>query len=130
MSMVLVSGGFDPLHDGHLDYLEGAKEHGLVLVALNSDSWIIRRKGRLFMPWSARARLLKALMVVHDVIQVADSDGTVCEALRLVRPDYFANGGDRIVPEPREGLVCATLGIIELLNVGGPKVRSSSSFKK
>ncbi len=126
--MILVSGFFDPLHDGHLDYLEGAREYGEVVVALNSDQCAIRKKGYVFMPWEVRARVLRALSIVHDVISFDDSDGTVCEALRRIKPDYFANGGDRTTPDEREHKVCQELGITELFGVGGDKINSSSEL--
>ena len=128
MKVVLCSGGFDPLHDGHLDYLEDANQYGRVVVALNSDAWLMKKKGRLFMPWSARARLLNALSVVYEVVAVDDEDGTICEALRFMKPDYFANGGDRLVANPDEHAVCQELHIEELFDIGGPKSRSSSAF--
>lgn len=126
--IVLCSGGFDPLHDGHMDYLEGAAKHGKVIVALNSDVWLMRKKGWVFMPWSARARILKALSIVYDVTAVYDMDGTVCGALRSIRPTYFANGGDSRTPNLAEHETCRRLGIEELFDTGGPKVRSSSDL--
>lgn len=128
--IVLCSGGFDPLHDGHLDYLEDAAKRGYVFVALNSDEWLMRKKGWLFMPWTARARLLKQLKVVFDVVSVSDEDGTVCQALHNLRPQYFANGGDRTVGNSAEHEICKKLGIEEMFGVGGAKVRSSSDLMK
>ena len=126
--IVLVSGGFDPLHDGHLDYLEGAAKYGRVIVALNSDEWLLKKKGWVFMPWYARARILNQLAVVFDVLQVYDADGTVCEALRGIRPTHFANGGDRTIANVSERDVCRQLEITQLFGVGGKKVRSSSDL--
>jgi len=113
MSIVLVSGGFDPLHDGHLDLFEGAALHGRVIVALNSDEWLMIKKGWVFMPWSARARLLKQLKIVFDVTAFDDANGTACNALHKIRPTYFANGGDRDLPDPMEHETCQKLGIKE-----------------
>ena len=126
--MVLVSGGFDPLHVGHLDYLEAAAELGDVIVALNSDDWLHRKKGYVFMPHADRARILKALSVVKDVTPVNDADGTVSEALIRLRPHYFANGGDRTIGDGREHDICVNLGIHETFDVGGEKTRSSSEL--
>lgn len=126
--IVLCSGGFDPLHDGHLDYFEGAAQYGRVVVALNSNKWLQDKKGWVFMPWLARARLLKSLSVIYDVVYVDDEDGTVCEALRRVMPKYFANGGDRASANPAEHETCEALGIAELVGMGGKKVRSSSGL--
>ncbi len=126
--IVLCSGGFDPLHDGHLDYLEGAAKYGRVFVALNSDEWLRKKKGWIFMPWSARARILNQLAVVFDVVAVDDSDGTVCDALQRIRPTHFANGGDRVAPNTVEHLLCKELHIEEIFGIGGPKARSSSEL--
>lgn len=128
--IVLVSGGFDPLHDGHLNYLEGAAELGRVFVALNSDDWLTRKKGRPFMPWTMRARILRALRCVTEVIPVDDRDGTVCHAIGALHPHIFANGGDRTeaAHDSRESELCRLLGIREAFNVGGGKIRSSSEL--
>lgn len=128
--IVLVSGGFDPLHDGHLNYLEGAAERGRVYVALNSDDWLTRKKGRPFMPWAVRARILRALKLVTEVIPVDDRDGTVCHAIGSLHPHIFANGGDRTAGETRESALCKLLGVHEAFNVGGGKIRSSSELVK
>lgn len=126
--IVLVSGGFDPLHVGHLNLLEAAAEHGDVLVALNSDQWLIRKKGYLVMPYEDRARILLALKVVRTVSPVDDHDGTVCAALAKLRPHVFANGGDRTEANPAEHALCEKLGIKEIFGVGGGKARSSSDL--
>ena len=128
MMTVLVSGGFDPLHVGHLELLDAAAARGHVLVALNTDDWLRRKKGYSVMPHADRTRILKALAVVTDVTPVNDADGTVCQTLRNLRPDCFANGGDRTQADPREHAVCEELGIEELFDIGGAKVRSSSQF--
>jgi len=125
---VLISGGFDPVHEGHLDYIERASEYGKVIIALNSDKWLMAKKGYVFMPWNTRARILTSVKYVYSVIAFNDSDGTVCDALRTVKPKYFANGGDRTSGDPREHKTCAELGIIELFNIGGGKTNSSSEL--
>lgn len=125
---VMVSGGFDPLHVGHLALLEGASLHGRVIVALNSDHWLEKKKFYVFMSWEERARILSALTVVDTVTPVADYDDTICEALQCVRPTYFANGGDRTEAAPQEHAMCEELGIKELFNVGGPKIQSSEEL--
>lgn len=100
--VVVVSGGFDPIHSGHIEYIERAKELGSILVvALNSDEWLSRKKGRPFMPWSERSRIIKALKPVGYVMQFNDIDGSAIDAIhktRLMWPRakiIFANGGDR-----------------------------------
>ena len=123
---VMVSGGFDPIHEGHLDLLHAASQYGPVCVALNSDAWLVRKKGFAFHTWHTRRRILEAMR--HRVTFVEDADGTVCEAIRRIRPFYFANGGDRTEPNSAEHTVCKELGIVELFNVGGGKVQSSSEL--
>lgn len=124
--IVAVSGGCDPCHSGHIRMILEAATYGDVVVILNSDDWLMRKKGYKFMSWEERAEILMAIKGVTDVVTVDDTDGTVCEALRRIRPDYFANGGDRKVGNTPEGDVCAELGIEMLWNVGGGKTQSSS----
>ena len=128
MKTILISGGFDPIHIGHVRLINYAHDYGKVVVALNSDHWLKAKKGFVFMPWTERAEILRALNAVHDVIMVDDRDGTVCMALRQLKPDYFANGGDRMEPNPLEHEVCKQLGIKELFNIGGKKIQSSSEL--
>jgi len=124
--IVAVSGGCDPCHSGHVKMILEAATYGDVVVILNSDDWLMRKKGYKFMSWEERAEIIMAFKGVVSVIPVDDSDGTVCEALRRICPDYFANGGDRKAGNTPEGEVCAELGIEMLWNVGGGKTQSSS----
>ena len=124
--VVAVSGGCDPCHSGHVRMILEAATYGDVVVILNSDDWLMRKKGYKFMSWEERAEILLAFKGVVSVVPVDDSDGTVCEALRRIRPDYFANGGDRKAGNTPEGDVCAELGIEMLWSVGGGKTQSSS----
>ena len=81
-NVVLVSGGFDPLHSGHIAYFKEAKKLGSKLVvALNSDEWLTRKKGRPFMPFEERAAIVKELKVVDEVIGFDDSDDSACQAI-------------------------------------------------
>ena len=103
--IVLVAGGFDPIHDGHLSLFEAAKQLGdKLIVALNSDEWLSKKKGQPFMPWNVRSKIVKNLSVVDDVIAFDDSDGTAIDAIKVFweSVDFdkniqlvFANGGDR-----------------------------------
>lgn len=123
---IAVSGGCDPAHSGHIRMILEAATYGDVIVILNSDDWLLRKKGYKFMDWNERAEILRAIRGVVDVVPVDDSDGTVCEALRRIRPDAFANGGDRKAGNTPEGEVCKELGIEMLWGVGGGKTQSSS----
>ena len=100
--IVLVTGGFDPIHSGHIEYFKSAKELGdTLVVGVNSDEWLTRKKGHPFMPWKERANIVYHLEMVDDVIMFDDSDNSACGAIAVVKlmfdPDslVFANGGDR-----------------------------------
>lgn len=125
---VAVSGGFDPLHKGHVDMIEHAAEFGRVHVYLNSDAWLKRKKNYVFMPWEDRARILLAMKGVDMVVPVVDVDDTVCETIRMFKPDIFCNGGDRLPDNTPEVLMCKELGIEMKFNIGGGKVESSSEL--
>lgn len=124
----MVSGGFDPLHIGHVKLIESAAHYGEVWVALNSDEWLYRKKGFFFMGWEERCAILKAMKFVAQVVPVNDADGTVCDALRNIRPNIFANGGDRHHPNIAEASICRSHNIEQIFNVGGGKIQSSSSL--
>ena len=126
--VIAISGGFDPVHIGHVQMIEAAAELGDVLVIVNSDDWLLRKKGYIFMPWDEKAYIMSQFKGVVKVVNVDDSDGTVCEALRTHRPDAFANGGDRKTNNTPEMDVCEELGIEMLWNIGGDKIQSSSDL--
>ena len=125
---IMVSGGFDPLHIGHLRMIKEAAQHGKVIVVVNSDAWLLRKKGFIFMPFEERKEIIEGYAEVDRVEAVDDSDGTVCEALWRVKPTYFANGGDRTSNNTPEMRVCEQLGIEMLWGVGGGKIQSSSEM--
>jgi cytidyltransferase-like protein len=133
MKIVVVSGGFDPIHSGHIAYLEEAKKLGdKLIVALNSDEWLIKKKGKFFMPFSERELILKNLKPVDDVISFEDDElGSCKDALsktKLKYPDdeiLFCNGGDRNkenIPEMEVSDVTFYFG------VGGEDKKNSSSW--
>lgn len=126
MKVIMVSGGFDPLHIGHIRYLQAARVHGNVVVALNSDDWLLRKKGYVFMPFNERKAILEALEAVSGVCAVDDADGTVAKAILQYEPHCFGNGGDRIEPNPDEALACQLTGCEMIFNLGGGKIQSSS----
>jgi len=125
---IAVSGGFDPVHVGHVRMIQGASLNGDVLVIVNSDEWLLRKKGYVFMPFEEREEILLSINGVTKVVPVDDSDGTVCCALREHLPEYFANGGDRVQNNTPEMSVCEELGIKMVWNIGGEKIQSSSDL--
>jgi D-beta-D-heptose 7-phosphate kinase/D-beta-D-heptose 1-phosphate adenosyltransferase len=127
---VMISGGFDPLHVGHLRMIKSAAEYGELIVVINSDEWLLRKKGYSFMTWEDRKELIEGYSEVWKVVSVDDSDNTVCEALRREQPDFFANGGDRLIGNTPEKEVCEELNIKMIWNIGGDKIRSSSDIVK
>jgi len=127
--VVAVSGGFDPLHVGHLRMIREASRLGDVVVIVNTDDFLVRKKGYALMPLVERVEVLKAIIWVSRVVVSVDEDDSVCRTLELIKPDIFANGGDRRSREDlREGEVCERLGIEMVFGVGGEKVQSSSSL--
>jgi cytidyltransferase-like protein len=125
---ILVSGGFDPIHVGHIRLIQAAAKLGSVIVAVNSDAWLRRKKGYIFMPFEQRCEVIQALKGVSAVTYVEDDDGTVCEALERLKPDMFGNGGDRTDKNTPEMDVCEDLGIEMVWELGGGKVQSSSEL--
>lgn len=125
--LVLCSGGFDPLHVGHVEYLRRASELGPVVVALNSDAWLIRKKGYVFQRFEERWEIVSALRFVDRCYRVDDSDGTVLEAIRELRPEVFAKGGDRGYENTPEVGLCEQLQIQLVFGLGG-KVQASSGL--
>tara|TARA_R110002020_G_scaffold464507_1_gene685275 strand:+ start:485 stop:991 length:507 start_codon:yes stop_codon:yes gene_type:complete len=124
---VMVSGGFDPVHVGHIRLILDASKFGDVIVIANSDQWLYRKKGFVFMTFDQRKEILDAIKGVVLVDSVNDTDGTVCEAIRRLKPTYFANGGDRKQMNTPEVDVCNVLGIELLWGVGGNSKSASSS---
>lgn len=133
-TVVLITGGFDPLHSGHVSYIKEAKSLGdILVVGVNSDAWLTRKKGAPFMPYKERAAVVRGLAGVDFVIDFDDSDGSAKHAIWMVRQSYpsdkivFANGGDRThtnIPEmdiEDENLSFA-------FGVGGFDKRNSSSW--
>lgn len=125
---ICLSGGMDCLHVGHLRMILDAKRFGNVVIILNSDKWLLRKKGYIFMPWHERREILLNIAAVHDVIPVEDDDDTVCSALSALKPDYFGNGGDRKTDNTPEIDICNELGIKLVWNLGGEKAQSSSEL--
>ncbi len=136
MKKIVVSGGFDPVHIGHLELLEDAKKLGDHLtVILNSDRFLKEKKGFIFMPFKERKEILLGFSCVDKVINCIDKDATVCETLKMLKNknqiDVFANGGDRKnksdIPEYK---ICKKNNIEMVFDVGGGKIQSSSDLVK
>ena len=133
-TIVLITGGFDPLHSGHLAYIEAARELGHILVVgVNSDAWLERKKGRAFMPLRERTAILRAMRGVDHVLDFDDADGSANHAIKMVRQSYpqdriiFANGGDRTktnIPE----MDVADANMEFRFGVGGDRKANSSSW--
>jgi cytidyltransferase-like protein len=126
--IVAISGGFDPIHIGHVRMIQDARKLGNVIVFLNTDDWLKRKKGYEFMSWDERAEILLGMKGVKEVYSAMDDDNTVCEALKFYKPDVFANGGDRKIGKVPEYQVCEDLGIEMEFGVGGDDKPQSSSW--
>ena len=125
---VAVSGYFDPIHVGHLEYLRMAKELGDSLVVIvNNNHQCKLKKGKHFMDENDRIEIVKALRFVDEVFLSVDLDRTVCKSLEKVKPDIFANGGDRATSEVPETPICKKFNI-KMIDGLGRKIRSSSSL--
>ena len=133
MKIIIVSGGFDPIHSGHIAYFKAARKLGdKLIVALNSDAWLINKKGRFFMPFKERKIIVENLSSVDSVIDFQDDDiGSAINALVKIKEMYpddeiaFANGGDR----NKENIPEMTVSGIEFLfSVGGDDKKNSSSW--
>ena len=137
MDVVLVTGGFDPIHSGHLAYFKAAKQLGnKLIVGVNSDEWLTRKKGKAFMPFDERIEIIKGLSVVDDVISFDDSDDTACGAIYKTLATHgsgtkviFANGGDRTDANIPEMTTYGDLPYCDFVfGVGGENKKNSSSW--
>lgn len=138
--VVVTSGGFDPLHIGHVRLFEASKKLGSkLIIILNNDNWLMKKKGGVFMPEAERKEIIEALRVVDEVVLTKHpenpTDMSICHMLEAIRPDIFAKGGDRDQKDANkassslnpEQELCKRLGIKLVFNVGrGGKVQSSS----
>lgn len=128
--IVAISGFFDPIHRGHIEYIQLAKGLGdKLVVILNSDEQCVMKKGRAFMPIEDRKTILEALKYVDEVFVSIDKDISVCESLKAVKPHIFAKGGDRFSYEIPEAKICEELGI-SIVDSLGKKIQSSSELIK
>ena len=149
-SVIILSGGFDPIHKGHLRMFREASWLGhQVVVGLNSDEWLTRKKGKPFMKFNERKEILEGFKYVNQVLPFDDLDDTACNLIKRVRTIYngegfnydyldtnptgeteyklfFANGGDRVKGNTPEMSVCEKLDVTMLWGIGGGKIQSSS----
>ena len=149
-SVIILSGGFDPIHKGHMRMFREASNLGhQVIVGLNSDAWLTRKKGKPFMKFYERKEILEGIKYISSVVKFDDSDDTANALINQVRSTYnggmfnhsyddvnptgrtdyeifFANGGDRTTDNVPEMNVCRDLDVTMLWNIGGGKIQSSS----
>lgn len=134
MKITLVTGGFDPIHSGHISYFKAARALGdYLIVGLNSDEWLERKKGRAFMPWNERLCVVNNLSMVDEVYTFDDEDGSAKHFIQQVRAHYpdaeliFANGGDR-TPNNIPEMDCNDKNLYFAFGVGGEDKKNSSSW--
>ena len=153
-NVIILSGGFDPVHKGHMRMFREASNLGhQVIVGLNSDDWLTRKKGKPFMEFYERKEILEGIKYISSVVRFDDSDDTANELIHRVRTTYnggmfkhnyddvnptgrddyeifFANGGDRTTDNVPEKETCIHLDVEMLWGIGGGKIQSSSWLTK
>ena len=128
----LVTGGFDPIHSGHISYFTRAKDFSdYLVVGINTEEWLTKKKGQYFQSWVERAEIIRHLDMVDAVITVPDDDkgsacGAIAKCLEISEKVIFCNGGDRGKGNVPELDVCKELDVTMLWGVGGGKIQSSS----
>ena len=127
---VAVSGYFDPIHKGHIEYLELAKKLGdKLIVIVNNDNQAKIKKGYVFMNCDERKKIVSSLKYVDEIFESIDQDGSVCKSLEKLKPDIFAKGGDRNINNIPETNVCKKYKI-KIVDGLGKKINSSSNLIK
>ena len=133
-NIILVSGGFDPIHSGHMKLISDACKHGEVVVLLNSDEWLRNKKGKEFLPMYERKIIMQNIKCVIDVLEFDDSDKTCIDGIKKAIEKYknhnikFANGGDRNKETTPELKFCNNNNVENLWGIGGNDKSNSSSW--
>ena len=132
--IILVSGGFDPIHSGHIKLINDANKYGDVVVLLNSDPWLRNKEGKEFLPFSERKIIMQNIKGVLEVIEFNDSDNTCVDGIKKAKLLFkdriikFANGGDRNNNTTPEKKFCDENNIETLFGIGGNNKSNSSSW--
>lgn len=127
---IALSGGYDPIHPGHIRLINAAKHFAdNIVIILNSDAWLQKKHGVVFMPWDERKEMLLAIKGISSVMAVNDSDGTVCEALSRLKPNVFGNGGSIGSRNTPERKLCNELGIVCVWGLGGGEANAYDTTK-
>ena len=133
-NIILVSGGFDPVHSGHISLIQEAANYGDVVILLNSDEWLSAKKGKEFLPYKEREIIMGSIKKVLDVISFDDSDTTCIDGIKKAINKYpnrkikFANGGDRNNKTTPETKFCEKNKVETLWGIGGDTKKNSSSW--
>tara|TARA_Y100000590_G_scaffold423676_1_gene529815 strand:+ start:1828 stop:2262 length:435 start_codon:yes stop_codon:yes gene_type:complete len=132
--IILVSGGFDPVHSGHIALINESAKHGDVVVLLNSDNWLKEKKKKAFLPYKEREIIMGSIKKVIDVLSFDDSDTTCIDGIKKAIIKYpnrkikFANGGDRNDKKTPETEFCKKNNVETLWAIGGNTKKNSSSW--
>ena len=130
--IIVVSGGFDPLHSGHINMFKQAQQFGTVWAIVNTDEWLQRKKGYNLLSYNERELIVKSNRYVSKVIKGMDDNDNVVRNLQYLYKDKvhfaFANGGDRVPSSTPEMAYCLEHNIPMLFNIGGTKTESSSKI--
>tara|TARA_Y100000766_G_C18687846_1_gene497949 strand:- start:28 stop:465 length:438 start_codon:yes stop_codon:yes gene_type:complete len=136
-NIIILSGGFDPVHKGHIRMFKEASMNGMVIAGLNSDDWLIRKKGKFFMPFIERKEILESIKYIDLVKSFNDNDDTACNLIEKINNEYsdkynifFGNGGDRTNQTTPEIKFCNNNNIDLIWGLGGGKIQSSSDLLK
>ena len=131
MKTVCISGYFNPVHSGHIEYAKEAKKLGdKLIVIVDNDHQVELKKSIKFQTESERVKIISSLKCVDEVVLSIDVDNSVCKTLEMIKPDVFAKGGDRNSKNIPEVEICKKLGIKIVDGIGGNKTNSSSELLK